>query len=156
MGKVLPLTTPFIVMADISDVCNFQCGYCFRGMDMKEEHYGKNNLIPWKVFQKIVDQTLEFEGRVKRFSLSHNGESLAHPRFAEFVKYVKEKNVADSVEIHTNGSLLNEKLVDEIAESGIDRIIIFLQGLTDEIYQAVCKLQRTSMERVIRGSRYVR
>lgn len=138
LGKTLPLDTPFTIMADISDVCNFRCNYCFRGMGKKEAYYGKNKLMQEDTFHRIVNQALEFEGRIKRFSLSHNGEPLAHPKFAEFVAYAKERDIADSVEIHTNGSLMNEELSKKIAESNIDRIIISLQGMNTKKYQEVC------------------
>ncbi len=138
LGKVLPLATPFTVMADISDVCNFKCNYCFRGMGKQEKYYGHNQLMKKEVFKKIVDQSLEFDGRIKRFSLSHNGESLAHPEFAEFVAYAKEKDVADSVEIHTNASFLNKNLSKKIINSGLDRMVISLQGMNAQKYKEIC------------------
>lgn len=138
LGESLPLETPFTVMADISDVCNFRCNYCFRGMGQKQNYYGKNKLMSEETFHQVVNQALEFEGRIKRFSLSHQGEPLAHPQFAEFVAFAKERDVADSVEIHTNGSLLNKELCEKIADSNLDRIIISLQGLNAKKYQEVC------------------
>ncbi len=138
LGNVLPLDTPFTIMADISDVCNFKCNYCFRGMEKKEQFYGKNKLMAEETFHQVVKQTLEFQGRVKRFSLSHNGEPLAHPKFAEFAEYAKHHDVADSVEIHTNASLLNHESCRKIAKSNLDRIIISLQGMDAESYKKVC------------------
>lgn len=138
LGKVLPISTPFTVMADISDVCNFKCNYCFRGMGKQEKYYGHNKLMSEETFKKVVDQTLEFSGRVKRFSLSHHGEPLAHPDFAEFVKYAKERDVADSVEIHTNASFLNEDLSRKIINSSLDRMVISLQGMNAQKYKDIC------------------
>ncbi len=138
LGNVLPIDTPFTIMADISDVCNFKCNYCFRGMGKKEPFYGKNRFMTEELFDKIVAQTLEFQGRVKRFSLSHNGEPLTHPKFTEFAAYAKKHNVADSVEIHTNASLLDHELCQKIADSKLDRIIISLQGMDAKSYRKVC------------------
>ena len=138
LGKTLPLSTPYTIMADISDVCNFKCNYCFRGMGKCEKFYGHNRLMSKDIFVKVVNQTLEFDGRIKRFSLSHNGEPLAHPDFAEFVGYAKEKDVADSVEIHTNASLLNRDLSRKIINSGLDRMVISLQGMDSKKYKEIC------------------
>lgn len=138
LGKVLPLSTPFTIMADISDVCNFKCNYCFRGMGKHEKYYGHSRLMSKEIFTKIVDQALEFDGRIRRFSLSHNGEPLAHPGFAEFVEYAKKKDVADSVEIHTNASLLNKDLCRKIINSGLDRMVISLQGMDAKKYNEIC------------------
>lgn len=138
LGEILPLETPFTIMADISDVCNFRCNYCFRGMKRKDKYYGHNRLMSKELFTKIVDQSLEFNGRIKRFSLSHNGEALAHPKFADFVDYARKKDVADSVEVHTNASLLTKDLSKKIIESGLDRMVISLQGLNGKRYKEVC------------------
>ena len=138
LGESLPLETPFTIMAEISDVCNFRCSYCFRGMGQKHKYYGKNKLMSEETFRQVVNQAMEFEGRIKRFSLSHQGEPLAHPKFAEFAAFAKERNVAESVEIHTNGSLLNRELCRKIVDSKLDRMIISLQGLNARKYRQVC------------------
>lgn len=138
LGKVLPIDTPFTIMADISDVCNFKCNYCFRGMGKKEYFYGNDKFMTEETFHQIIAQALEFDGRIKRFSLSHQGEPLAHPKFAEFAAFAKEQDVADSVEIHTNASLLNLELCRKIAECNLDRIIISLQGMDAEKYKEIC------------------
>ena len=36
LGKVLPLSTPYTVLIDISDMCNLRCNYCFRYDDSIE------------------------------------------------------------------------------------------------------------------------
>ncbi len=140
LAKILPIDTPFTVIADISDVCNFKCNYCFRGnvSDVKTEYYRKNKLMSFDMFKKVVDQCKSFPKRIKRFSLSHEGESLVHPNFVEMVNYAKEMDFADCIEIHTNASLLTEEYAKKISKSGLDRIIISIQGLTGEKYKNIC------------------
>ena len=63
LGEVLPLKTPFNVIIDTSERCNFQCKYCFRSdADKDKWGYAKNNqLMEWDIFIKIVEQVKEFE-----------------------------------------------------------------------------------------------
>ena len=53
------------------------------------------------------------------------------------VSYAKEKQVAEYIETVTNGSKLNPQLNRELVESGIDRIRISIEEVTEEGYFAM-------------------
>lgn len=140
LGKVLPLSTPFNVLIDSSEACNFSCQYCFRA-DKNEEVWGyaaKKNNMPWNVFTRIVDQILEFPEPVKQISLSGHGEPLCNRKVPDMVRYIKEKGISSRISLHTNASLLDEEYVKDLTDSKIDRIVVSLQGMTEEKYKQVC------------------
>ena len=67
-----------------------------------------------------------------------NGEPLCNRRLPDMARYLKQNHVSGRVSIHTNAALLDEKYALDLAESGIDRIVVSLQGLTAEKYREVC------------------
>lgn len=140
LAKVLPLATPFTVILDSSEVCNFKCNYCFRSeADKKAWGYAiENNIMDEEVFETAVAQIQQFPGEVKQISLSHHGEPLVNRNLPRMVRYIKEKGIKGRVSIHTNGSLLTPEYAEDLADSGIDRVIISLQGLSKEKYHTVC------------------
>lgn len=140
LGKVLPLTTPFTVVLDSSEACNFKCNYCFRADKNREVWgYAKNSgLMEWDLFTEAVRQITEFPEAVKQISLSNHGEPLCNRRLPDMVRYIKEKGIPGRVSIHTNASLLDEKYVLDLADSGIDKVVVSLQGMTAEKYRQVC------------------
>lgn len=140
LGKVLPLMTPFTVVLDSSEVCNFKCNYCFRADQNKDVWgYAKNcGLMEWDLFTEAVSQIKEFPEAVKQISLSNHGEPLCNRRLPDMVRYIKEKGISDRVSIHTNASLLDEEYVLDLADSGIDKVVVSLQGMTAEKYRQVC------------------
>lgn len=140
LGNILPLDTPFTVIIDSSETCNFKCNYCFRS-DKNKENWGYAKeplLMQWDMFKQIADQIKAFPQKVKTISLSNHGEPLCNPTLPEMVKYLKDHQVCERVSIHTNGSLLSEIMVKKLAESGIDKVVISLQGLTAEKYREIC------------------
>lgn len=140
LGKIYPLDTPFNVILDISEVCNFRCNYCFRSDDNKE-HWGyakDNQVMKWDVFEKTVHQIKEFEQEVKQISLSAHGEPLVNKQLPDMVRYIKEQGIKSRISIHTNASLLDERYVYNLCDSNIDRIVVSLQGLTAEKYKDIC------------------
>lgn len=148
LGKIYPLDTPFNVILDASEACNFKCNYCFRA-DNDKAHWGyakDNQLMSWDVFAKAVEQIKEFPQEVKQISLSNHGEPLVNRKLPDMVRYIKKQGIASRISIHTNASLLDEQYVYDLADSNIDRIVVSLQGLDEKKYFETCgvKIDYTS------------
>lgn len=139
LGKILPLDTPFSIIIDTSEICNFRCNYCFRSSEERKNWgYANNKLMEWKIFEKIVAQIKLFPETVKQISLSNHGEPLCNKNIPKMVKYIKEQGITSTISIHTNASLLNDEYVKQLAESNIDKIVVSLQGLSSDKYEEIC------------------
>lgn len=140
LGEIFPLKTPFNVIVDTSERCNFQCKYCFRSDDDKSKWgYAKDNLLmDWNIFEKIVDQIKQFDDEVRQISLSGHGEPLCNRKIPDMVRYIKQQGIRSRVSIHTNASLLDQEFIADLIDSDIDRIVVSLQGLSSEKYWEVC------------------
>lgn len=141
LGEILPLSTPFTVILDVSEVCNFRCGYCFRGQNDKTNWgYAKHtSFMDWELFQKSVCQIQDFPDKVRKISLSNHGEPLCNRSVPDMVRYIKSQGIQSRISIHTNAAMLDEKYAKDLADSDIDQIIVSLQGLSSEKYREVCK-----------------
>lgn len=143
LGKVFPLDTPFNVILDTSEVCNFRCNYCFR-FSSNKEHWGyakDNGIMQWAIFTNAVEQIKEFPQQVKQISLSNHGEPLVNRKLPDMVRYIKKQKISSRVSIHTNASLLNEEYINDLVDSEIDRIVVSLQGLDEGSYQKMCGIK---------------
>lgn len=140
LGKVLPLRTPFTVILDSSERCNFRCCYCFRSqMDIAGVSYTKSNeIMTYETFKECVQQLKQFPDALRQISLSHQGEPLCNPRVPDMATYIKEQGIKGRISIHSNGSLLTPELAIRLAESGIDRIVFSIQGLSTDKYIKIC------------------
>ena len=140
LGRIFPLDTPFNIILDVSEACNFKCNYCFRA-EQNKECWGcakDNQIMNWELFIKAVEQMKGFPQEVKQISLSNHGEPLVNRRLPDMVKLIKSEGIKSRVSIHTNASLLDEKYVYELADSRIDRIVVSLQGLDGKQYRITC------------------
>lgn len=140
LGKILPVDTPFVVLLDCSEVCNFKCHYCFRsGKPSEVWGFCKNQeIMSWEIFELARQQLKDFPGKIKKISLSGHGEPLCNRALPKMVRSLKEHSISGKTEIHTNASLLTEEYAYELAKCGIDKIVVSLQGMTSEKYQQVC------------------
>jgi radical SAM protein with 4Fe4S-binding SPASM domain len=79
------------------------------------------------------------------------GEPYINPDFLEMVKYAHSKGIYTSTS--TNAHFLNEENARKTVESGLDRLIISIDGTTQETYEAYRKAGKLS--NVIQGTKNI-
>ncbi len=141
LGKVLPLTTPFTVILDTSEVCNFWCSYCFRSKQEKTGwgYVSGQGLMDMETFEKAASQLFEFPEEIRQISLSNHGEPLANRQVPDMSLRLREMGYKGRLTLHTNASLLDCEYAKELGTAGLSKIVISLQGLNRERYREVCR-----------------
>ena len=76
--------------------------------------------------------------RQQRKTLSYlilylQGEPYLHPQFVEFAKFAKQMRIFSAVS--TNGHFLNDEVARLTVESGLDRLIVSVDGASQEVYE---------------------
>jgi len=77
------------------------------------------------------------------------GEPYINPNFLDMVRYAHEKGVYTITS--TNGHFLNDENAKRTVESGLDRMIISVDGTTQEVYEQYRKSGK--LESVLQGAR---
>ena len=138
LASVLPLDSPFSVHIDVCSTCNFKCTFCFQsdkeGMKNADISWGRMDI---DVFKSCVDDLKKFNTKIKKVKIGNHGEPTLHPQICEMIRYVRDADVCDLVEIFTNGSQLNPEFNQKLVDSGLQRINISVEGLTAESYKRV-------------------
>jgi len=136
LEEVIPLSTPYSIAIDPSNLCNFKCNFC--AIQSKDEVLKfHKQLMDKDLFKKIIDDLHEFPEKLKVLRINGQGEPLLNPNLPEMIKYAKEKDVAEFIEIITNGSRLCPDLNQRLIDSGIDRIRISIEALNEEGYRDI-------------------
>lgn len=162
LEEVLPLQTPYTLCVDPCNLCNFRCKFCAIQSSEAELTF-KKQLMTMELYKKVIDDIAVFPDRLKVLRLNGNGEPLLNPELPEMIRYAKEKGVADFIEILTNGSKLNPQLNERLIESGLDRIRISIEEISEEGYREMagvnigldqlCANIRDFYERSVRAGR---
>jgi len=76
------------------------------------------------------------QGKVYKLYLSGFGEPLIDKRLPEFVEYAKIQGI-NNISIVTNGYLLTPQIADSLVESGLNEIVISMDGFTSETYDRI-------------------
>ncbi|MCQ2081363.1 MAG: radical SAM protein [Lachnospiraceae bacterium] len=137
LSKEIPISTPYLLFIDPSNVCNFKCNFCAPQSKKSRNAFNKQ-FMEYDLFKKVIDDLQDFPEKVKVLRMYTMGEPLLNPNFCRMVTYAKEKNVANWIETVTNGSVLNPELNQRLADSGIDRIRISIESISEEGYRDIC------------------
>lgn len=143
LHSVLPLSSPFSVHIFPSFFCNFKCNYCLHSLPaekLAEMNFHKQ-FMNMDIYKKAVDDISEFDSQIKALIFSGHGEPLLNKNIAEMVRYAKDKDIAQRIEIVTNGSLLTHKMSDALIDAGLDRLRVSLQGITSEKYKSISDVE---------------
>ena len=81
-------------------------------------------------FKKIVDKTSPW---CQYLSLYFQGEPFLNPQMIPMIHYAKQKSMF--VASSTNGHFFDDTTAKQTVESGLDKLIISLDGATPEIYR---------------------
>lgn len=91
--------------------------------------------MDFELYKKVIDDIADRNQNVKMLRFAAVGEPLLHKQIVEMVAYAKKAQVAESIDIVTNGSLLTRELADGLAEAGLSRFRVSIEGLCEEDYK---------------------
>jgi radical SAM protein with 4Fe4S-binding SPASM domain len=138
LQELIPLSTPFVVFIEPTNLCNLRCVFCPTSDKKLLSHVGRPaGMMPMKLFEKIVKDLSEFESPTKKIHLYKDGEPLLHRNLTDMLTLLKQSQVTERIWLKTNGSLLNPELNERLISTGIDWIGISVEAVDAEGYSKV-------------------
>lgn len=133
---------PFIVTIEPTVLCNLRCRQCITGMGKVDRKHRTMNL---NLFKNIIEQIGD---RLWYLLLFNQGEPFLNPNLVELIEIAKQQRIY--VTTSTNGHFLTDEVtVQKLVKSGLDSIIISLDGFDAESYSKY--RQGGDFHRVING-----
>lgn len=144
-GKARHAGNPFALSIEPTTACNLACPACPSGLKQFTRPTGKLDL---RLHEEWLDQM-----RSHTFYINYyfQGEPFLHPQFLDLIKAAKQRKIYTATS--TNGHFIDEKKALEIVDSGLDRLIISIDGLTQETYSAY--RVNGSLDKVISAARHL-
>ena len=119
---------PFFMSVEIANYCNLHCPECPVGKNENPTAKPKNFEI--NLYKTLVDQ---LKPTLAHIILYFQGEPFLSNKLAEFIQIAHHAKIYTSTS--TNGQFLHKNNVNEIVLSGLDRIIVSIDGATQDVYE---------------------
>lgn len=124
-----PLVPPDTLQMNFLARCNLNCKIC---SIQNFKVYDKSYELSYETMANLIRQASRME--VKDILLL-GGEPLLREDIFEIVKLIKKCNM--TAVIVTNGTLMNEKMLNKIFESGLDNLHLSIDGATEKTFSAI-------------------
>jgi uncharacterized Fe-S cluster-containing radical SAM superfamily protein len=129
--RLRPLSFPNRVAVEVSAACNLSCTMCHHSSMQRPK--GK---MPLELWRKCADQIAAVSPQTKCW-FSCSGEPLLEPeRLLKMIACGKSAGL-QSLSINTNGAMLSSEITEAILESGLEQIVVGIDGFTKETYEKV-------------------
>ena len=122
-----------------TNTCNLRCTFCFVTEGMTRE----GGFMEFDLFKKIIDDSPDLE----HLCMHNWGEPLLHKDIFKMIEYAKNKGV-NYVVMNTNGTLLTDKMIDQIVDSKLDIIRFSIDG-SAETFKRVRGVELQNIEQNI-------
>jgi len=125
--------------------CNLRCPECPSGLRSFTRPTG---MLKRELFDVVLDQLAD---TLVWMTFYFQGEPYLHQGLLEMVKSASERGIYTSTS--TNAHYLDEEVSRATVESGLDRLVVSIDGTSQDAYQAYRKGGK--LERVLEGTRNV-
>lgn len=135
LADLLPLYAPLGIDFHPSTFCNIKCIFCMHSSTNPCYDSIKNKMMDFELLKKAINDIKNFHQKIKAIHFCGIGEPLMNKNIAKMIKYTKDTNVAEKIDINTNGILLNKKNSKALIDSEIDFIRISVNGLSKQDFK---------------------
>jgi len=136
---------PMTISMEPTTACNLRCPECPSGLRAFSRPTGN---LKEDFFRDTID---ELHKDLLYLIFYFQGEPYINPKFLEMVKYADQKGIYTITS--TNAHFLNDENARKTIESGLNRLIISVDGTTQEVYENYRK--EGKLDNVLMGARNV-
>jgi radical SAM protein with 4Fe4S-binding SPASM domain len=144
-SKVSHRGMPLSISIEPTTSCNLRCPECPSGLRSFTRPTG---MLDESLFKKTID---ELHKTLWYLIFYFQGEPYLNPKFLDLVAYASSKKIYTATS--TNAHYLTDENAKKTVESGLDRLIISIDGTTQETYEAY--RVGGKLEKVIEGTKNI-
>ena len=134
---------PMSIAIEPTTACNLGCPECPSGLKKFTRPTGN---LKKERFHHLLD---ELDRHLVNITFYFQGEPFINPHFLDLVKMAHERKIFTSTS--TNAHFISAEVAEKTVASGLDQMIISIDGTTQEVYEQYRK--GGSLERVLEGSK---
>ncbi len=136
---------PLAISIEPTTSCNLRCPECPSGLRSFTRPTG---MLDPEMFKKVITQ---LEDELVYLIFYFQGEPYLNPAFLDLVNYASSRKIYTATS--TNAHYLNDENARKTVESGLDRLIISIDGIDQETYSSY--RIGGNLEKVIEGTKNV-
>lgn len=127
-SKPIQWGQPISIAIEPTTSCNLRCPECPSGLRSFTRPTG---MLTTRLFEKVID---DIQHKTSYLTFYFQGEPYLNTSFLDMVSYASRSNIYTNTS--TNAHYLNDVNAKQTVLSGLDRLIISIDGTTQETYES--------------------
>ena len=127
LKKAIHLGSPISIAMEPTTSCNLRCPECPSGL---RDFTRSTGMLEPSFYRKVIDEIYK---HTHYLTFYFQGEPFLNKGFLDMVSYASKKNIYTATS--TNAHYFDEETAKKTVESGLDRLIISLDGTTQDTYE---------------------
>ena len=144
-GKPIQWGYPISISFEPTTSCNLRCPECPSGLRAFTRPTG---MLQKNFFEQTID---DIHKEILYLIFYFQGEPYLNPDFLDMVAYAHKKGIYTATS--TNAHYLTEEKAKKTVESGLDRLIISIDGTTQDVYEQY--RVGGKLDKVLQGARNI-
>lgn len=112
--------------------CNARCIMC----TLEKWPKSRNTLMSTELFSRFASEVSSYSNWIETICLNRDGEPTLDKKIAEKVKILKEVGIK-RLTLTTNAQLLSPELIESLIQSGLDDIMVSIDGTTKKSFEQI-------------------
>ncbi len=127
-------------------ICQFRCKYCF----VSAGAYHNNFTIEPTYLNHWINKAIDLKDCDDiELHFAPYGEIFLYKPFVGMIKTLKKISKIRTISAQTNGVLLNENLIEDLEEAGLDRINISLNSMDADLCAELCGIKKYDLDHLL-------
>ena len=132
-AKLKNLDYPIQIDFELNSSCNLKCPMCPISAESPKGK-GKSTWFDFDLYKKIINYS--YDQGTRAIKLNYVNEPLIRKDIIKFIDYAKQAGILD-IYLSTNGILLTNKMGNDLIDSGLTRIQISIDAVSESTYEKV-------------------
>lgn len=129
--------------------CNLNCIYC----SVDEGPFSQSRRVDYVVAKDLIVDEFKRIARIKKHPVEAHidgqGEPLLYPDIVDLISELRDVRNVKVISMQSNGLLLNDKLIEELASADLNRINISLNSFKNDIASFMAGVENYSVGRIL-------
>jgi len=136
--------------------CPLSCIFCSTNAGPKSRIRQTEYIVPLDYLVEEFEKLVAFKGKRRiEAHIDTVGDPITYPYIVELVSRLSQIEGVDIISLQTHGSILDEKMLDELSEAGLTRINLSVDALNPELARRLTDTEWYDVEKVVQLMRYI-
>ncbi|NHV11951.1 MAG: radical SAM protein [Candidatus Verstraetearchaeota archaeon] len=145
-----------IIQIRPSSLCPLSCIFCSTDAGPNSKKRQCEFLVELDYLLFYIKQVVEYKG-IKSIEahIDTIGDPLTYPNIVDLVQKLRNMSGINVISMQTHGFLLNEKLIDDLADAGLSRINLSIDALNPVLAKNLSGTESYDVTRILSLAEYI-